>query len=210
MSTSVRDTVTGLMERHHVPGLALAVTGAQRLLFVETFGHRDLENPRPVTPETRFPWFSMSKIVTATAAMRLTGTGQLDLDAPVDALVPGFRTASGDRPAVRQLLNHTSGAPNPLPLRWVLPGDASDDDARAFAAGILARHGRPKRPAGGPARYSTLGYPVLAQAIERVTGSMWMASISSVRIGPTNPSRIVPAPFIGAISVSASASSSPE
>ena len=42
------------------------------------------------------------------------------------------------------------------------------------------------------------------------TGSMWMASISSVRIGPTKPSRIVPAAFIGAISASASASSSPE
>jgi len=188
MSTSVRDTVTDLMERHHVPGLALAVTGAQRLLFVETFGQRDVERRWPVTPETRIPWFSMSKIVTATAAMRLTGTGQLDLDAPVDALVPGFRTASGDRPAVRQLLNHTSGAPNPLPLRWVLPGDASDDDARAFAAGILARHGRPKRPAGGPARYSNLGYLVLAQAIERVTGERFEEHVRRAVLEPAGMS----------------------
>ena len=120
--------------------------------------------------------------------MRLTGTGQLDLDAPVDPLVPGFRTASGGRPVIRQLLNHTSGAANPLPLRWVLPGDASDDDAREFAAGILARHGRPKRPAGGPARYSNLGYLVLAQAIERVAGERFEAHVRRAVLEPAGMS----------------------
>jgi CubicO group peptidase (beta-lactamase class C family) len=121
MSTSLRDTVPELMERHHVPGLAVAVTDARQLLCVETFGRRDLMSGGPVTPDTRFLWFSMSKIVTATVAMRLVGTGQLDLDAPVDSLVPGFRARAGARPVVRQLMNHTAGAPNPLPIRWVRP-----------------------------------------------------------------------------------------
>jgi CubicO group peptidase (beta-lactamase class C family) len=170
MLAGARDTVTALMARHHVPGLSIAVTDAERLLLTATFGLRDLADQRPVTPGTRFPWFSMSKIATATAALQLADTGQLDLDAPVESVVPEYRARSTARPVVRQLLNHTAGAANPLPLRWVLAGDASDEDAREFAAGVLARHGRPKRPAGGPARYSNVGYLVLARAIERVSG----------------------------------------
>jgi len=170
MLANARDTVTGLMARHSVPGLSVAVTDASRLLLAEGFGCRDLSDGQPVTPDTRFLWFSMSKIATATVAMRLAGTGQLDLDAPVHSLVPGYRSRSGPHPVIRQLLNHTAGAANPLPLRWVLPGDASDEDARAFADRILARHGRPTRRAGGAARYSNVGYLVLAKAIERVSG----------------------------------------
>jgi CubicO group peptidase (beta-lactamase class C family) len=184
MLASARDTVTGLMARHHVPGLSIAVTDAERLLLAETFGYRDLADRRPVTPDTRFLWFSMSKITTATAAMRLADTGQLDLDAPVDSVVPEYRAGSVDRPVIRQLMNHTAGAANPLPLRWVLAGDASDDDARAFAAAVLARHGRPERPAGGPARYSNVGYLVLAQAIEQVSGETFEAHVRRVVLDP--------------------------
>ena len=184
MLASARDTVTGLMARHSVPGLSIAVTDAERLLLAEGFGHRDLADRRPVTPDTRFLWFSMSKVVTATAAMRLAGTGQLHLDAPVHSVVPGYRARSGDQPVIRQLMNHTAGAPNPLPLRWVLPGDATDDDARAFAAKVLARHGRPKRPAGGPARYSNVGYLVLAEAIERVSGEGFEAHVRRAVLEP--------------------------
>jgi CubicO group peptidase (beta-lactamase class C family) len=167
---AARDVVHRLMARHRVPGLSLAVTDAERLLFAEGFGEADLAARRPVTPETRFLWFSMSKIATATAAMVLVDAGQLDLDAPVDSVVPGFRTRQGARPVIRQLLNHTSGTGNPLPLRWILPADSSPDDARAAEAAILARHGRPRRVSGGPARYSNIGFLILAQVIERAGG----------------------------------------
>ena len=132
MTGAARDVVHRLMADHRVPGLSLAVTDAERLLFAEGFGQADLAARRPVTPETRFLWFSMSKIATATAAMALVDSGQLDLEAPVDSVVPGFRSRQGGRPVVRQLLNHTSGAGNPLPLRWILPADATPDDAREF------------------------------------------------------------------------------
>jgi CubicO group peptidase (beta-lactamase class C family) len=57
-----------------------------------------------------------------------------------------------------------------VPVRWVLPADSSEADVDAFARRVLIRHGRPTRPAGGPARYSNLGYLVLAEALARVTG----------------------------------------
>ena len=170
MLDSARATITGLMARHHVPGLTVAVTDADPLLLAEGFGHADLAARRPATADTGYLWFSMSKIATATAAMRLADERRLDLDAPVRELVPDYVARSGEQPLIRQLLDHTSGAAHPLPVRWVLPADATDDDVDAFARRVLARHSRPKRRAGGPARYSNLGYLVLAEAIARAAG----------------------------------------
>jgi CubicO group peptidase (beta-lactamase class C family) len=166
---TARSAVTAAMARHRIPGLSVAVTDADRLLFAEGFGHADLAERRPATAETRYLWFSMSKIATATAAMQLADDGRLDLDAPVCTLVPSYARPSGDQPTVRQLLSHTSGAANPIPVRWVLPADQSDTDVRAAARRIVDRHGRPGKVPGGPARYSNIGYLVLAEAIERAS-----------------------------------------
>ena len=57
---------------------------AERLLYAEGFGHADLAARRRASANTRYLWFSMSKIATATVAMRVAGHGLLDLDAPVD------------------------------------------------------------------------------------------------------------------------------
>ncbi|WP_138732553.1 serine hydrolase domain-containing protein [Modestobacter excelsi] len=167
---SARATITDLMGRHHVPGLSMAVTDPDRLLFAEGFGHADLATRRPATAHTRYLWFSMSKIATATAVLRLADEGRLDLDAPVATLVPSFAARSGPQPRVRQLLDHTAGTANPLPLRWVLPADAGDADVAAFTRRVLDRHPRPTRPAGGRARYSNLGYLLLAQIVAAVAG----------------------------------------
>jgi len=158
------------MGRHHVPGLSIAVTNTDRLLFAEGFGHADLATQRPATADTSYLWFSMSKIATATAVLRLADEGRLDLDAPVDSLVPSFSARSGERPKVHQLLDHTAGMGNPLPVRWVLPADAGDADVAAFAGRVLDRHPRPTRPVGKRARYSNLGYLLLAQIVAQVSG----------------------------------------
>jgi len=167
---AARATISDLMGRHHVPGLSVAVTNADRLLFAEGFGHADLAAERPATADTRYLWFSMSKIATATATLRLADQGRLHLDSPVSSILPAYVTRSGEQPRVRQLLNHTAGAANPLPVRWVLPADATEADVTAFTRRVLDRHPRPRRPAGGRARYSNLGYLLLAEIISRVTG----------------------------------------
>src|SRR3954470_11516203 len=167
---AARATITGLLRRHSVPGLSVAVTDAERLLYAEGFGAADLRSGRGATERTAYLWFSMSKIATATVALRLADEGVLDLDRPIADLVPGFTSPSGPTPRVRQLLDHTSGLGNPLPLRWVLPAAAGDDEARTATRRILQKHGRARRPAGPPARYSNLGYLLLAEVIGRVTG----------------------------------------
>ena len=62
------------------------------------------------TPFTSSLWFSMSKLVTATAAVRLADEGRLDLDAPYSEYLGG---RPGGSATVRQLLSHTAGIANP-------------------------------------------------------------------------------------------------
>src|SRR4051794_9099812 len=90
-----RAAAAELMARYHVPGLSVAVTDRERLLYAEGFGHADLAARRRASANTRYLWFSMSKIATATVAMRLADHGLLDLDAPVDTVVPGYRASRG-------------------------------------------------------------------------------------------------------------------
>ncbi len=94
---AAQDTITGLMARRSVPGMSVAVTDADRLLFAGGFGLRDLGTGAPATPHTRYLWFSMSKIATATAAMHLADAGR-HLDAPVSTYVPRYTARSGTAP----------------------------------------------------------------------------------------------------------------
>ncbi len=116
----LRDLVGGT-----VPGVAMVVVGRSGVVRGASVGLADLAAGRPVGSQTAFPWFSMTKLVTATTAVRLAERGALDLDAPVLPLVPAM---SGLRPArwaaritVRQLLQHAAGLSNPVPVRWIHP-----------------------------------------------------------------------------------------
>jgi CubicO group peptidase (beta-lactamase class C family) len=158
------------MRRAGVPGLSLAVTRHDRLLYAAGFGAAELRSGAQATATTRYLWFSLSKIATATAVVALADTGRLDLDAPVREFVAGYPSiAVPVQPTVRHLLSHTAGLANPAPLRWVRPADAPPPDPEDFLDRLLRRHGRPRHPIGGPPHYSNLGFLLLAQVVTRVT-----------------------------------------
>ena len=149
------------------PGLAAAVVAADGTAEFITSGLADIRTLRPVTVHTTFLWFSMTKIVTATAVMMLADRGALDLDAPVIEHVPEMGVLHGPVSLItaRHLLAHSAGLANPPPVRWVRPADAPPPDARAFLAGLLHRHRRLRFRPGDTAAYSNLGYLVLGELI---------------------------------------------
>jgi CubicO group peptidase (beta-lactamase class C family) len=172
-----------------VPGLSVSVVKSDRMVWAKGFGFADLATSSPATPQTNYLWFSMTKIVTATAVLRLAESGKLDLDAPADEYFRGLKVVSQPVPVtVRQLLNHSSGLANPLPIRWVRPADAPDPDRSAFVRRLLAKHRRLKSVPGERASYSNLGYLVLGEVISEVTGASYeeyvCGEILSPRDGP--------------------------
>ena len=191
----LRATIHPLMREHHVPGLSIAVTSDRELLYAKGFGWADLAHQRPATADTGYLWFSMSKIATATAAMRLADAGRLDLDAPVTAFLPSYRARSlirrrGHRPEprIRQLLNHTAGAPNPLPLRWIQTADQPDSQARELVEHLRDR-ARPTRPIGTTARYSNLGYLLLAEIIATAAAEPFEQYVHRAVLDPSGMTR---------------------
>ena len=152
-----------------IPSISIAVARPNGLLHADAVGFADLAARRPATPHDRYLWFSMSKIATATAAMRLHRDGRLDLDAPVGDYLPGYRPhRRHGHPTTRQLLTHTAGLGNPLPLRWVRPEHEPADPEQL--ARIIDRHGTPRKPVGAQASYSNIGYLLTGNVIEAATG----------------------------------------
>jgi len=152
-----------------VPGMAIAIAGPEGVLFADAVGYADLAERRLASVHDQYPWFSMTQIATATAAMRLHATRQLDLDAPIGSYLPGYRASSKHgHPTTRQLLTHTAGLGNPLPIRWVRPEDQSDDPM--LHRRIVKKHGSPTSRVGDRATYSNIGYLLAGEVIEAVSG----------------------------------------
>lgn len=107
-------------ERGEIPGAIFCVEERGERVCCLTCGYADLENKIPMRQDHIFRLYSMTKPVTAAAAMALMERGMLDLAEPVARYLPAFRqqrVRSGqdtEEPAQRQmmikdLLNMTSG-----------------------------------------------------------------------------------------------------
>jgi CubicO group peptidase (beta-lactamase class C family) len=173
------------------PGLAAAIVTADGAVDLVTSGLADVRALRPVTVRTTFLWFSMTKIVTATAAMMLADRGALDLDAPVIGHVPELRVLPGPGSLItaRHLLSHSSGLADPPPVRWVRPSGTPPPDARAFLARLLHRHQRLRFRPGLTAAYSNLGYLVLGELIASCAGQPFCEFIQRELLDPLGMSR---------------------
>lgn len=180
----VPSAVTALMGSGHVPGLSLAVVDGDRLLFAAGYGAADLATTTPATPLTSYLWFSMSKVVTATAALRLAEDGRLDLDAPAGDYVDVLRAPGLRQPTVRQLLNHTSGLGNPLPIRWAHLADAAPPDPEVLLRRLMSRRHAYRYPIGAAARYTNLGYLAAGQVLAAAAGQPLQTYIEQAVLDP--------------------------
>jgi CubicO group peptidase (beta-lactamase class C family) len=73
-----------------IPGAVLLIQQHGRPVFFESFGVRDIDGKRPMTADTIFRLYSMSKAITSVAAMMLVDDGRLSLDDPVSKYIPAF------------------------------------------------------------------------------------------------------------------------
>ncbi len=112
------------VEDGRLPGWLVTVSRHGKLAYVASCGQRDLEAGLPVTTDTVWRIYSMSKPITSVAAMILYEEGAFELTDPVSKFIPSFadvRVFSGGSdirtvtvPAVEpvriwHLLTHTSG-----------------------------------------------------------------------------------------------------
>jgi CubicO group peptidase (beta-lactamase class C family) len=111
-----------------IPGAILLIQQHGQPVYFENFGVRDVDTKLPMTADTIFRLYSMSKPITSVAAMMLVEDGKLALDDPVSKYIPDFadvkvgveRPDESGKPAlaleplkrpitIEDLLRHTSG-----------------------------------------------------------------------------------------------------
>ncbi|MFT4037432.1 MAG: serine hydrolase domain-containing protein [Thermomicrobiales bacterium] len=171
--TRIDADVAAWMAARATPGLALAVTDRAGLLAERSYGVADLAAGAPVTPQTWFQHGSIGKSFSAIVTLQLVDEGVLDLHAPVTAYLPWFAVGGGHAPiTLHHLLTHTSGLP--------AGSDLSPDQRYEN----WALREVPAAPPGSRMRYSNVGYRVLGQALERVTGQTYRELVTQRILQP--------------------------
>ncbi len=163
------------VERREAPAVAAAAVRGERIDFLGAEGAADLSTRAPATRDTAWLWFSVTKLLTATAVMQLAEQGRVDLDRPVRDYVPSFAVENRwwREPTVRHLLSHSAGLPNPVPITWIHLAAEEGPPLDEMVAGLLARHGRLESEPGSRYAYSNVGYLVLGQVVERASGERY-------------------------------------
>ncbi len=173
--TQIEAAVASFMASTHVPGLSVAVVENGEYEWGSGFGLADAENNAPASEHTLFRLASISKSLTATAAMELWERGQLDLDAPVQKYCPAFPQKQWPI-TTRQVMGHLAGIRH-------YKGNSQDDpeigNTRHFENPIQAGLDFFKNDAllsepGKQFHYSTQGYTLVGCAIEGASGAKYV------------------------------------
>ncbi len=149
------------------------VVDADATLFEYAGGWADIQNQKAMMLDTTLMAYSMTKTFTAVAILQLVEQGKLGLDDEMDRYLPDTPYSS-HHITVRQLLDHTSGLPNPIPLRWAhLTEEGASFDENAALAQVLRDNPKLAFEPGQKFAYSNIGYWLLGRIIEQVEGQSY-------------------------------------
>lgn len=179
------------MARLHVPGVSVAVIRDGEVAWTKGYGRTSEHGPL-VTPDTLFQAASISKPVTAVAALRLAEQGRIALDGDVNAQLGSWRLQVAPPGAVslRRLLSHTAGitvhgfdgyaAGAQVPTsRQVLDGAPPANNARVTMA---------TKP-GAAWSYSGGGYQIVQQLMTDRTGKSFARLLHDLVLAPAGMTR---------------------
>ena len=144
-------------------GAAMAVGIGPRIERTAGFGRIGWRaDAAPVSADsTLYDLASLTKTVaTTTAVLLLADDGRIDLDEPVQRHFPEWEGQFKERVTWRQLLTHTSGLPGGATIRGSTPPERLRRILRT----------RITEPPGRQVEYTDLGFVVLGEVVERVTG----------------------------------------
>ncbi len=177
-----RAALDAVVRESRTPGIQYLVVDADGTLFEYAGGWADLSSHRPMTLGTTMMAYSMSKTITAAAALQLVEARKIALDDAIDRYI---ESPYGPQVTVRHLLSHTSGIPNPIPLRWVhAVENRADFREDAALAAVLQKHGRLSAPPGTKYVYSNIGYWILGPILERVSGESFIDYVRNHVLDP--------------------------
>lgn len=182
---SLRARIAGILEAQStttgVAGavIGVAVGGEQ---FALAHGLANLNTGQEFTTDTGWLLGSVTKVLTATALLRLVDAGAVDLDAPARRYLPDFALADTDAAetiTVRMLINHTNG----IDADDLMPAAVRGRDATRSYVARLRDFGCLFEPGTG-LHYSNPGFVLAARIIEEQTGLQYEEAIRTELFDP--------------------------
>ena len=153
------------------PGAVFLISKDGKIVHQRAFGYAQLNDyqgrrlaaPRAMRITTMFDLASVTKVMATTmAVMLLVDQGKIDVDAPVYNYLPDFRGQHLDSITVRNLLQHSSGLVQWQPLYY-----HAANTAQTYA---VIRDMPLDWGVGEARHYSDLGFMVLGDIVQRVSG----------------------------------------
>jgi len=147
---NITKVIPALMQKYHIPGLALALFKDERILNL-AFGLKNTQTNERVDTSTVFEGASLTKPLIGYAALKMCQQGLLSLDTPLRTyLVKPYRNDHPylDTVTLRHVLLHTSG----LPENHFAP-----DQTLTFDFAPVSKYG-----------YSNAGFNYLAFVMEKL------------------------------------------
>ena len=185
-----RAGIQARMAYYRVPGLSVAVVNNGVVEWARGYGEQEAGGGVAVTQDTVFQAASVSKPVTAVAALRLVQDGRLTLDEDVNRRLSSWQLPRSPhthaRPVtLRALLSHSAG----ISVHGFggYASNASLPSSREILDGRGAANNRPIRCEAAPGQrssYSGGGYVIVQQLISDVTGQPFADVMEGLLLAP--------------------------
>lgn len=170
MKTESIDIILGkLIDKNQTPSVVYVVFNTDSIIYQNSLGFTNIKKGKETSEKSRYNVFSITKTFTALAVLQLEDHGKLDINDPVIEYLPDFPYAHDI--TIRNLLTHTAGIPNPVPLSWIHSAEEHRSfDTDAYFSKIFDRYNKTKSLPNEKFAYSNLGYVILGQLVARVSG----------------------------------------
>ncbi|RDC65664.1 serine hydrolase domain-containing protein [Adhaeribacter pallidiroseus] len=164
------------MKHYRVPGLSIAVIRNLKIDWAKSYGLADTTTKMPVTTTTVFSAGSISKLVTAVAALQLVDKKQLTLDSPINNYLTSWKLPDNQYTqntpiTLRYLLSHQAGV-SQSSYYGSTPNEAPFPTIIEILNGLPPAESRPvvvNSQPGKEFRYSGGAYLIAQQAIMDMT-----------------------------------------
>lgn len=112
-ATDLND-IPALMDFYNVPGVSIAVIKDFQIDYFQVYGVKDVQTQEPVAGETLFQAASISKSVSAMAAVKFVQDGKILFDENINSKlttwkVPENQFTANEKVTLRRLISHTAG-----------------------------------------------------------------------------------------------------
>mgnify|MGYP000845688004 CR=1 FL=1 len=175
LTHSIDSILQSQVDSNKIPGAVIQIKKEGKVIYEHAYGYAQKQVLvtnyateisqvlKPMSTNTLFDIASLTKVVgTTTGIMLLVDKGKISVDDPVGKYVPAFNAPDKKTITIRHLLTHTAGLYEWYPMYY----RAHTKEETYKLIGELPLH----FPVGQQRKYSELGFTILGEIIEIVSG----------------------------------------